>query len=81
MYEFVKEMFFNEKAQGKKFTRDTYLIRLLKSPGKTLSASGVSSSHEKESLSKTMFCSSDPNELCNRLKLLLQEKQAGKNLI
>ena len=30
-------------------------------------------------LSKTKFLSSDPNELCDRLKLLLQEKQAGNN--
>ena len=28
---------------------------------------------------KTIFLSSDPNELCNRLKLLLQKKQAGNN--
>ena len=27
--------------------------------------------------SKTIFWSSDPDELCDRLKLLLQEKQAG----
>ena len=30
-------------------------------------------------VSKTIFLSSDPNELCDRLKLLLQEKQAGNN--
>ena len=30
-------------------------------------------------VSKTIFLSSDPDELCNRLKLLLQEKQAGNN--
>ena len=35
-----------------------------------VSASGVS---------KTIFLSSDPNEVCDRLKLLLQEKQAGNN--
>ena len=35
-----------------------------------LSASGIS---------KTIFLSSDPNELCDRLKLLLQEKKAGNN--
>ena len=27
----------------------------------------------------TIFLSSDPDELCNVLKLLLQEKQAGNN--
>ena len=30
-------------------------------------------------VSKTIFLSSDPDELCKRLKLLLQEKQAGIN--
>ena len=30
-------------------------------------------------LSKTIFLSTDPNELCDRLKLLLQEKHAGNN--
>ena len=30
-------------------------------------------------VSKTNFLSSDANELCDRLKLLLQEKHAGKN--
>ena len=43
---------------------------MLKSPGLMASASGVS---------KTNFLSSNPNELCDILKLLLQEKQAGKN--
>ena len=59
-----------------KSTRDKSLIRLLKSPGTMISASGVSSSHKK-SISKTRFLSSCPNELCNRLKVLPQEKQAG----
>ena len=29
--------------------------------------------------SKMLILSSNPEELCNRLKLLLQEKQAGNN--
>ena len=29
--------------------------------------------------SKTVVLSSDPNELCDRLKLLLQEKHGGNN--
>ena len=29
--------------------------------------------------SNTLFLSSDPDELCNRLKFLLQEKNAGNN--
>ena len=70
MYDFAKEMHFDERRVGNKSTRDRTLIKLLNSPGLMVSASGVS---------KTRFLSSDPNELCDRLKLLLQEKQAGNN--
>ena len=70
MFDFAKEMDFDPKAAGEKPTRDKTLIKLLTSPGLIVSASGVS---------KTIFLSSDPNELCNRLKLLLQEKHAGNN--
>ena len=70
MYDFAKEMHFDMKAAGNKSVRDRTLINLLKSPGLIVSASGVS---------KTIFLSSDPDELCNRLKLLLQEKHAGNN--
>ena len=68
IYEFVKEMNFNIRQKGNKSDRDKSIIRLLRSP--RIMASGVS---------KTTFLSSDPDELCNRLKLLLQEKQAGIN--
>ena len=68
MYDFAKEINFDQKAVGNKSTRDRILIKLLKSPA--IISSGVS---------KTIFLSSDPNELCDRLKLLLQEKQAGNN--
>ena len=68
MYDFAKEMNFDMKAQGNKSTRDGTLIKILKSPA--IMASGVS---------KTIFLSSDPNELCDRLKLLLPEKHAGNN--
>ena len=70
MYDFAKELHFDPKASGNKSTRDRKLINLLNSPGITVSASVVS---------KTMFLSSDHNELCDRLKLLLQEKHAGNN--
>ena len=63
-------MNFDLKAVGKKSARDKTLIKLLKSPGLVVSASGIS---------KTIFLSSDPDELCNRLKLLLQKKHAGNN--
>ena len=70
MYDFAKEMNFAVKGLGKKSTRDRKLINLLNSTGLMVSASGVG---------KTIFLSSDPDELCKRLKLLLQEKQAGNN--
>ena len=68
IYEFGKEMNFNMKQKGRKSDRERELKKLLKSPA--IMASGVS---------KTVFLSSDPDESCNRIKLLLQEKQAGKN--
>ena len=68
IYEFAKEMNFNIKEKENKSDRDKSIIRLLKSPA--IMASGVS---------KTIFLSSDANELCDRLKLLLQEKHAGNN--
>ena len=68
MYDFGKEMNFDAKAVGKLSTRDKTLIKLLKSP--RIMASGVS---------KTIILSFDPNELCDRLKLILQEKHGGNN--
>ena len=70
LYDFAKEMKFDTKAVGNKSIRDRKLMKLLNSPGLTVSASGTS---------KTIFLSSDANELCDRLKLLLQEKHAGNN--
>ena len=52
MYDFAKEMYFDERRVGKKSTRDKILIKLLNSPG--IMASGVS---------KTIFLSPDANEL------------------
>ena len=67
MYDFAKEMLFDQKAVGKKSVRDRTFINLLKSPAVT--ASGVT----------TIFLSENADELCDRLKLLLQEKHAGNN--
>ena len=68
IYEFGKEMNFNIKQKGRKSDRDRSLIKLLKTPA--IMASGISN---------IIILSSDPDELCNRFKLLLQEKQAGNN--
>ena len=68
IYDFGSEMYFDGKAPANKSNRDKTLIRLLKSPSLMISASGISN---------TLFLLSDPNKICNRLKVLLQEKQAG----
>ena len=70
MYDFAKELNFDLIAISKKSTRDRTPVKILKSAGLMVSASGVS---------KTLFLSSDPNELCDRLKLLLRKNQAGSN--
>ena len=67
MFEFAKEMFFDEKALCNKRTRDKSLKRLLHFSA--IMASGIS----------TIFLPENPNELCDRIKLLLQEKQAANN--
>ena len=64
IYEFAKEMSFDIKEKGRK--NDKELIKLLKSPA--IMTSGISN---------IVILSSDPDELCNRLRLLLQEIQAG----
>ena len=66
IYEFAKERNFINKQKGNKSDRDKSIIRLLRSPA--IMASGIAN---------TIFLSSDPDELCDRLKLLLQEKHAG----
>ena len=67
IYEFAKEMNFNIREKGNKSDRDKSIIRLLRSP--RIMASGVT----------TIFLSENADELCDRLKLLLQEKHAGNN--
>ena len=63
-------MYFDVKATGNKSTRNRTLIKLLKSTDIKTSASGMSN---------TIFSSSDLDELCDKLNLLLQKKQAGSN--
>ena len=68
IYEFAKEMKYDINSTGRPSVRHNSMIRLLDQPA--IMASGFS---------KTIILSSDPNELCDRLKLLLQEKHAGNN--
>ena len=65
-YEFGKEMSFDYNRIGRKINRDEFVTKLFRSPAVT--ASGI----------PTIFLSENPNELFGRLKLKLQEKQAGK---
>ena len=68
VYDFAKELNFDVTAQSNKSNTDKTLMKLLESQGLMISASGVSN---------TIFLPSDPDKLCDRLKLLLQQKQAG----
>ena len=65
--EFAEEMNFNIKNIGRKSPRDRSIVELLKSPA--IMASGFS----------TKFLPKSPNKLCERLKLIPQEKQSGNN--
>ena len=67
MYDFAKEMHFDVKGPDNKSTRDRALKKLIKSTA--ILAPGNS----------TRFLASDPDGLCDRLKLLSQEKHAGNN--
>ena len=75
MFNFAKEMCFVEKAPGNKSTRDILVKRLLQSPAimagslKMEMFSEAKTRNPKES--NTRCLSSDPNELCIRLKLPL----------
>ena len=67
IYEFAKEMNYDTKSTDRPSIRQNSIIKVLESIA--IMASGVS---------RTIILSSDPNELCDRLRLLLQEKHAGK---
>ena len=70
MFDFAREMYFDEKAFDEENTRDKSVLRFFQSPA-------FKARSLKEA--NTIWLSSDPNELCDRLKLLLQEKQVGNN--
>ena len=60
-------MYLDVRATDNKSTRDRTLGKVHKSPSIMIYASGISN---------TIKLSSDPNELFDRIKLILQEKQA-----
>ena len=66
VYEFAKEMNCDTKSTGRPSFRHTSIIKTLEPPA--IRAAGIS---------RTIILSSNPNELCDRLRLLLQEKHAG----
>ena len=65
--EFAEELKFDIRKIGRPSTRDRSVIRILNSPA--IMASGIS----------TIVLPSNPNKLCDRINLLLREKQAGNN--
>ena len=67
IYEFAKEMNNDTKSVGRPGVRHDSIVKILNSPA--IMASGVT----------TTFLSENPDELCDRLRLLLQEKHAGNN--
>ena len=67
MYDFAKEMCFDEITLGNRSTRDKSLVILRQSPDIMVHA-----------ISK-IFLPKNTYEACDRIKLLIQEKQAGKN--
>ena len=68
IYEFGKEMNYKLKNKGRPSIRHKSMIRLFNQP--PITASGFT---------KTIILSSDTNELCDGLKLLLHEKHGGNN--
>ena len=67
MFHFAKEMNFDVRSPSNKIKSDRTLEKVPKSLA--VMVSGISK----------VFLPSDLNELCDRLKLLLQESQAGNN--
>ena len=65
--EFAREMNYDTKSVCRPSVRHNSIVKILDSPA--IMASGVT----------TIFLSENPDELCDRLRLLLPEKHAGNN--
>ena len=68
IYEFAKEMNYDTKSIGRPSIRHNSVLKKLNSPA--IMASGVSN---------ILILSSDPDDMCDRLRLLLQQKHEGNN--
>ena len=67
IFEIAKKMKGDNKKIGRKRPRNRSIVEFFQSPA--IMASRIS----------IIFLSENPNEICDSVKLLLQEKQAGKN--
>ena len=76
MSEFAKEMHFEEEPLGKKSVGGISLKKVLQSPANK-AGSLKRKSFSKLIKRKTRFLSSNPNQLCDILNLLLQEKKVA----
>ena len=65
--EFAREMNYDTKSVGRPSVRHNSIVKILSSPA--IMASGLT----------TIFLSENPDELCDRLRLFLQEKHARNN--
>ena len=79
VFEFALILPFDKKASCRKSTMDQSFVRLLKSPAVVarMNMPAKPSVHAVYEDAKTGLSSSDPIELCDREKLLLQEKEEG----
>ena len=67
MFDLAKQLCFDEKALGNKCIREESIQSLLKSPA------------IMPSVISTVILPETPNEVCDRIKLLIQENQVGNN--
>ena len=67
IYEFAEEMNYDTRSVGRPSVGHNSIVKILDSPA--IMASGVT----------TIFLSENPDELCDRLRLMLQQKHAGNN--
>ena len=67
IYEIGKELKVNTRQKGRKSNRDKSMIQFFNSPANMASRFATS------------VFSCNPNDLCDRLRIILREKQTGNN--